>query len=351
VELVDTENSINNSTVFHIAQYTDAPRNFFSHIYPEYKEKIMDKRTIIPHKKEMFARAANSTEHDVMLVGGDGSVRPGMRPKTFTGEWLAENWKGKIIFLNGEPFTDGWSNSSVLPFKNQYHIGFLKNGCQSLRVNFLTQQYGPLEKIWGFLRPEATKQISNKEKFLIYVNRNCVDFREEAFDSIAAEFPNNTLEYGSACHGTKNRTNVAMTDIGVAEWRLMWRHMNREVFNNFRFCLVMENHYRDGYITEKIMNAFIGGCIPIYYGSKEIFDIFNPKSFIFYNVSNPQPALNEIRRLEYNATAYEEVMKEPILRDGKNTIQKYFSVSDNLIPNANIKKKVRELTQYECKRE
>lgn len=351
VELTNKEYFINNSTVFHIAQYN--PALFFAQIYPELKEKILDPRAIIPHKEELFARAANSTEHDVLLSGGWGAIRPGMRPKTISGEWLEKNWKGKIIFLNGEYFVQsGWSNSSVLPFKNQYHIGFVKDGCQSVRLHFLTQKYGASPHLWDSFRPEAAKPTSKQERFVIYINRNCVDFREEAFDSIAMEFPNKTLEYGSKCLGNKkNLTNVVRTDIRLQKWEGMWNDMNKDTFNHFRFCLVMENHDLEGYITEKIMNAFMGGCIPIYYGTKEIFDIFNAKSFIFYDIDNPQSALNEIRRLEYNATAYEEVMKEPILRDGNNTIQKYFSVSDNLIPNASLKNKIREMTQYACKRE
>ena len=262
VELTNKEYFINNSTVFHIAQYN--PALFFAQIYPELKEKILDPRAIIPHKEELFARAANSTEHDVLLSGGWGAIRPGMRPKTISGEWLEKNWKGKIIFLNGEYFAkSGWSNSSVLPFKNQYHIGFVKDGCQSVRLHFLTQKYGASPHLWDSFRPEAAKPTSKQERFVIYINRNCVDFREEAFDSIAMEFPNKTLEYGSKCLGNKkNLTNVVRTDIRLQKWEGMWNDMNKDTFNHFRFCLVMENHDLEGYITEKIMNAFMGGCIP-----------------------------------------------------------------------------------------
>ena len=42
----------------------------------------------------------------------------------------------------------------------------------------------------------------------------------------------------------------------------MWKTMNKDAFRHYRFCLVLENHYLEGYITEKIMNAFGGGCIP-----------------------------------------------------------------------------------------
>ena len=124
-------------------------------------------------------------------------------------------------------------------------------------------KYGTEPRLWDYFRHDAAKPRSKQERFLIYVNRNCVNFREEAFDSIAVEFPDKTLEYGSTCLGhKKNLTNVRRTDIRLQKWSTMWRTMNKDLFHHYRFCLVMENQYLEGYITEKIMNAFIGGCIP-----------------------------------------------------------------------------------------
>ena len=44
-----------------------------------------------------------------------------------------------------------------------------------------------------------------------------------------------------------------------------------DVLKKYRFCLCLENRYGDyGYITEKIFDAMISGCIPIYFGAKDI---------------------------------------------------------------------------------
>jgi hypothetical protein len=45
----------------------------------------------------------------------------------------------------------------------------------------------------------------------------------------------------------------------------------------------MENWNKNEYITEKILNAFMAGGIPYYYGTAEVFNIFNRKSFIYYD--------------------------------------------------------------------
>ncbi len=107
----------------------------------------------------------------------------------------------------------------------------------------------------------------------------------------------------------------------------------------------MKNKRANGYITEKILNAFLAGCIPIYYGTTEIFDIFNKKAFIWYDIHSPErarAALNRIAYLEENRTAYDEVLKEPNLADGEETIRKYFSFNDEL-GNGDIKWFIREM--------
>lgn len=95
----------------------------------------------------------------------------------------------------------------------------------------------------------------------------------------------------------------------------------------------------------------IFGVCRIYYGTDTVFDIFNPRAFIYYNISNPISALGEILRLERNQSAYAEVMAEPILLDGNNTIRKYLSVSDEIHPDGLIKHKIRKMIQNRgCKK-
>ena len=83
----------------------------------------------------------------------------------------------------------------------------------------------------------------------------------------------------------------------------------------------MENTKVDGYITEKLMLAFLGGCLPIYWGTEEVFDIFNKRAFLYYE---PGVTVNDIVYLESNHSAYKERMSVPILAHGNDTVQKYF---------------------------
>ena len=120
--------------------------------------------------------------------------------------------------------------------------------------------------------------------------------------------------------------------------------MNPYIFRHYRFGLGMEKTAAKGYISEKILNFFLGGSIPIYYGSEEVFDIFNKESFIFYDIHNPKLALNTVAYLEGNHSAYMEMRAQPILKDGKNTLRDFFSLNYS-IGDGMLRQKILNLIQ------
>lgn len=56
-----------------------------------------------------------------------------------------------------------------------------------------------------------------------------------------------------------------------------------EFLTNYKFNLALENSLIDGYITEKIADAFIASTVPIYWGGKYAKSDFNPNAFINVN--------------------------------------------------------------------
>ena len=77
-----------------------------------------------------------------------------------------------------------------------------------------------------------------------------------------------------------------------------------------------------------------------YYGTERIFDIFNRKAFVFYNISEPEKSLEHVRILNSQEKLYEEMLNEPIVANGERTIQDYFSLTDD-IGNGELKHKMR----------
>ena len=94
--------------------------------------------------------------------------------------------------------------------------------------------------------------------------------------------------------------------------------------------------------SEKIVWAFLGGCLPIYWGTKEVFDVFNRDAFLFYEPGQTK-SLEELVSLEQNnATKYYERLAAPILANGNQTIRDYFSLADD-IGGGHLKQRIRTM--------
>lgn len=90
-------------------------------------------------------------------------------------------------------------------------------------------------------------------------------------------------------------------------------------YYNFKFVIAFENSIAPGYVTEKIVNAFLGGAIPIYWGnSTTVTRMFNPRSFIDCGVFGTLRECAEYVMLVHgSANLYEAMRREPPVTDTK----------------------------------
>jgi len=87
-----------------------------------------------------------------------------------------------------------------------------------------------------------------------------------------------------------------------------------DIFHQYKFVFVCENSIRDGYITEKIFNAFFSRTIPIYFGPSNIYRFFNKNSFVY--IENPYDLTsvkNKITMLNNNDTLYNTILNNKIV--------------------------------------
>lgn len=86
-----------------------------------------------------------------------------------------------------------------------------------------------------------------------------------------------------------------------------------ELQKKCKFSLCIESTKHEGFITEKIADAFYADSIPIYYGSSTIKQYFNPKAFIdVSSYDSIDSAIEHIIELDKNDTKYLEMLREPI---------------------------------------
>ncbi len=94
---------------------------------------------------------------------------------------------------------------------------------------------------------------------------------------------------------------------------------NVEYIKKFLFNICSENFGADhpGYVTEKIMNACLGGAIPIYYGELDAIDekIFNRERIIFIN-EETEGAMKKVESLCMNEDELIKHYRQPVFCEG-----------------------------------
>ena len=85
-------------------------------------------------------------------------------------------------------------------------------------------------------------------------------------------------------------------------------------FSSYKFSIAMENSEGDGYISEKIVDSFISGTIPIYYGDYNLDEYINPKSYILIkNEKNIKKKIKYIKEIDNDDEKYLKILKEKVL--------------------------------------
>lgn len=163
------------------------------------------------------------------------------------------------IFFTGECYTPNFNECD-------YAIAFdrLSFGDRYLRLPLYNIfQYKPeYEKLKN--RPVLTEaDLKAKKGFCSFVVSNCFA------DDVRAVFYDKLSQYKTVASGGRFRNNIGGA---VAD--------KKKFQSEYKFAIAFENTSYDGYCTEKLMEAFAAGTVPIYWGDPGVVKDFNPESFI-----------------------------------------------------------------------
>ena len=93
--------------------------------------------------------------------------------------------------------------------------------------------------------------------------------------------------------------------------KTLFNNNKEEYLKQFKFNICPENDTFQGYVTEKIFDALLSDCIPIYWGGDRPPEpeVINPAAFILFDPDNPEDAIEQIKFLHTNEKAYEQFKK------------------------------------------
>lgn len=145
----------------------------------------------------------------------------------------------------------------------------------------------------------------NEKGFCTFIqgNGNC-KFRNDYFNLL------NTISkvdsYGSLFNNTGQILN---------------REQKIEKSKRYKFSLAFENSEYDGYVSEKIIDAFKSDIIPIYWGGSKIANEFNDKSFVDVNQLGVEKSIKLIQEMNSNFDLYWEYYNQPIVREDQDSVR------------------------------
>lgn len=89
-----------------------------------------------------------------------------------------------------------------------------------------------------------------------------------------------------------------------------------EFQSRHKFALAFENSSHPGYCTEKLVEAFSAGTVPIYWGDPDVCQIFNEKAMIVLDEThNFRATIDKIKAIDNDDALYNAMLKEPALID------------------------------------
>lgn len=165
--------------------------------------------------------------------------------------------------------------------------------------------------LWRLYLPPKAQTVSR------YSPPDCIAFKRKFCamvvsnikhtDGMRELFFKKLSEYKQVDSGGKYKNNVGGP---VAD--------KQAFLKNYKFSLAFENTSTPGYCTEKLLQAFLAGTVPIYYGDPTVTDDFNPKAFInCHDYCSFDDVIKTIRRLDQDEQAYLAMLKEPVFIDGR----------------------------------
>jgi hypothetical protein len=153
--------------------------------------------------------------------------------------------------------------------------------------------YEDLIDIKSLLRPR-TFDISQKNKFCAMIAGNPEGLRVVLYNSIS--------QYKQV-DGYGNMFGNSL------------RQSKFDILPEYKFCLCPENSIYDGYVTEKLIDAYAGGTVPIYSGDFSVSADFDNNAFLNYQEDIRMDWLVEhISELDENIELYRFVYEQPLLK-------------------------------------
>lgn len=262
--------------------------------YADFWPEWSDEDFITPILKRHFDVTFDSQNPDVLFHSMFGNKSQEYKCKKIL--YIAENIR--------YPYNNIIRNNIDIALNSDYKITFDPHSDTNFRL--------PLWQAFILKKPELwdrlihRKRVEEFERFCAFTVSNPSNMlRNNHFDVISQYKRVNA--YGK----------VRMNDTGLkrASEGRYWRDAKDEFFleHPHKFMMAYENTSYPWYCTEKLMDAFLVGSVPIYWGDPKVSEDWNPIAFI--NVQQRKDWFDIVKTADTNKTFWEDLYEEPVFTE------------------------------------
>lgn len=160
------------------------------------------------------------------------------------------------------------------------------------------------------VRKKTVEEINvNNKGFCSYVysNAGAIKIRREIYEKLS--------EYRQVDSGGRYLNNIGKPVIDKMEFQ-----------SKYKFCIAFENASYKGYTTEKLVQAFESGAVPIYWGDPSVEIVFNKKAFInCTSLKTVDEMIEKIIQVDNAPEQYKAMLQEHVFNDVAYTAQNQFN--------------------------
>ena len=199
-----------------------------------------------------------------------------------------------------------YNNSIKIAYYTENKIPDLHQADYALsqaHINYLDRYYRYPSIIW---------HLSKNNLINIYKNRRKVNERTKF---CAAIISNNATSDNFRLNFIRQLNKYKIVDMAGKVFNNIGRIIEKKIefLSSYKFSIAMENSNGDGYASEKIIDSFISGTIPIYYGDYMIDEYINPKAYILIKGEKDiQEKIDYIKKIDNNKKLYKKFLRQKL---------------------------------------
>ena len=257
----------------------------FLDFWPE----IKDENIFLPILQKHFDITETSSNPDVVIHSAFGGMKE--TPK----------YKCKKILFLGENYRPN-------NYDTNYSISFDPHSATNYRL--------PLWQFYLILRPALKDKLFNR------VNHDSFDrggsfvvsnpsnfFRNGFYDSFQ-----NTSWIRWFSYGRHKPNSFELIKESQGKY---WRDAKYEFFKKYKhkWAIAFENNSYPYYCTEKLMDAFLAGSMPLYWGDPKVNEDWNKEAFINVGKIGQDATYKLMQSMEKDAKIFNDIYNQPIFTD------------------------------------